>query len=619
MRAFLRATVAIFVLFFCWARPTLGADTWTEVRSPHFRVVGNAGEKSERHVADQFEEMRDLFQRFLPKFHVDPGKPFIIIALKNEDAMKAMLPDYWAAKDRAHPAGMFISGFDENLVILRTDVNGTGENPYHLVYHEYTHAIMRLNVHSLPVWLNEGLAEFYGNTHIGEHETEVGRVSPGQISILQRSTLIPITQLMGADARSPFYNERNQATIFYAESWAIVHYLMLDPEARKQEYFSKYLEAWLETYDGEAAAKSVFGDLNKFQERIDHYAHQMAFYFVREKLQESSSSPEDSTRSMTPAEVLATQADFLLHTAHVNDARRLLEQAAGQQPDLAAVHECMGLLQYMQYNNDESTKEFAKAAELDPHDFRPSFYQAEIILRKSGYSATTTPQIVSLLEKALELNPGFAPTHAFLSVAYRQGQATKEKALDAAKQANHRAPTVLAYAADVGYALMALGRDAEARSVGEQINKAAKSPQEKAVAQSYAKQLAHHEELAQKKQNDMPASSSDPSENSEEETSSPASSESDRRSSSGVASEDGLIQAVDCSPAPGAKMKFAILGKTLALSIGDVAKVEIRTGGKTASSETPSCSQWSGRKAKITFRSSSDGTSDGEIVAIEFF
>ena len=43
--------------------------------------------------------------------------------------------------------------------------------------------------------------------------------------------------LLQVSETSPFYNEKNPASVFYAESWAIVHYLLLDPEARRADLF----------------------------------------------------------------------------------------------------------------------------------------------------------------------------------------------------------------------------------------------------------------------------------------------------------------------------------------------------------------------------------------------
>jgi Protein of unknown function (DUF1570) len=205
------------------------------VRTPHFTVASNAGEKEARRIANQFEEIRAVFQSTFPKMRVDPGEPLIIIAVRNEDSLKVLLPDYWASKGRVHPAGIYISHSDESFAALRTDISGSAENPYHSLYHEYAHAIVRLNFSDLPVWLNEGIAEFFGNTVVDDRETDVGRVGREQLVLLNRTPLIPIEQLMNADIRSPLYNESNHASIFYAESWAIVHYLLLDPEATKKK------------------------------------------------------------------------------------------------------------------------------------------------------------------------------------------------------------------------------------------------------------------------------------------------------------------------------------------------------------------------------------------------
>src|SRR5437870_1074966 len=158
--------VWLYCLLGVLAWPAAGADrTWVEVTGPHFTVISNAGEKQARRVAEQFEQIRAVLGSGL-KLRVDPGKPFIILALKDSDSFKALLPQFWETKNHAHPAGVFHSGIEKHYVTLRLDVNGTGDqdNPYHVVYHEYVHMLIGLSYRSLPLWLNEGLAEFYGNT-----------------------------------------------------------------------------------------------------------------------------------------------------------------------------------------------------------------------------------------------------------------------------------------------------------------------------------------------------------------------------------------------------------------------------------------------------------------------
>src|SRR5271168_3499344 len=101
-------------LFLACALPGFAraADNWVEVRSPHFTVSSNAGEKQARRIANQFEEIRVIFHTEFATLRIDPGKPLLVIAVKNEDSMKVFLPDYWISKDRSKPAGMFVPGFD---------------------------------------------------------------------------------------------------------------------------------------------------------------------------------------------------------------------------------------------------------------------------------------------------------------------------------------------------------------------------------------------------------------------------------------------------------------------------------------------------------------------------
>src|SRR6267143_919284 len=76
---------------------------WIEVRSPHFVVSSNAGEKEARRIADQFEQ-------------------------------------------------------------------------FHALHYQYAHALLHLNFTGLPLWIDEGVAESYGNSRLGEKESKVGTI-----------------------------------------------------------------------------------------------------------------------------------------------------------------------------------------------------------------------------------------------------------------------------------------------------------------------------------------------------------------------------------------------------------------------------------------------------------
>jgi hypothetical protein len=76
-----------FVPFLAGARASAAADVnqgWLEVRSPHFVVSSNAGEKEARRVADQFEKIRSLFHPACATLSVDTAQTVLILPAKNE-------------------------------------------------------------------------------------------------------------------------------------------------------------------------------------------------------------------------------------------------------------------------------------------------------------------------------------------------------------------------------------------------------------------------------------------------------------------------------------------------------------------------------------------------------
>ena len=56
-------------------------------------------------------------------------------------------------------AGYFIPLPEEHRIVM----SGTGrrEFTFYVIFHEYTHLLVDQNVRRLPLWLHEGLAEFY--------------------------------------------------------------------------------------------------------------------------------------------------------------------------------------------------------------------------------------------------------------------------------------------------------------------------------------------------------------------------------------------------------------------------------------------------------------------------
>lgn len=56
---------------------------------------------------------------------------------------------------------------------------------------------------------------------------DLERVLAGYRTLLAGANWIPMDELVAADQASPYYNEANKVSIFYAQSWALTHLLMM--------------------------------------------------------------------------------------------------------------------------------------------------------------------------------------------------------------------------------------------------------------------------------------------------------------------------------------------------------------------------------------------------------
>src|SRR5215469_11619106 len=177
-----KLAVLMVIATACMAPARDKVENWIQVQSPHFVVATNGSEKQARKIADQFERMRSLFHALFPNLKIDPSSPIIVIAVKDEKDFRALEPQEYLAKGSLQLGGLFLRAADKNYVLLRLDAQG--EHPYSTVYHEYTHLLLS-KAEWMPLWLNEGLAEFYENTDIDETDARLGQPSVEDIRFLR--------------------------------------------------------------------------------------------------------------------------------------------------------------------------------------------------------------------------------------------------------------------------------------------------------------------------------------------------------------------------------------------------------------------------------------------------
>ncbi len=594
-------------------------QTWTEVRSPHFVVVTNASAKQGRRVADQFEQERAVFQMLVPHARLDPGVLFLILAVKDEKSLPDLLPAYWEKKGLMHPAGYFASGQDKHYVALRMDVQG--DTPYHVLYHEYVHLLVRLNFEHIPVWLNEGLAEFYGNMSIGEKEVTLGNYSLSHLMQLRQSKLLPLDVLFLADAHSPYYNEENKASVFYAESWALVHYLMLGKDAAHSGQLVQYLKLIQEKkLDALEAARSAFGDLGQLFRTLSGYWRQESFPYLRMKSPALLTDNDFPTREIPAAESLAVRGDFYVHTQRPVEARDILQQAQALDPKLASIYESFGLLALHEGNIAQATESFARAAELDSHSFLAQYFAAIAAIQQAG-SPDDLDRAETRFKRAIELNPDYAEAYSSLAHVYLLRGDNLEKALEFAQAAVSLEPGTIAYRLNLGYVLLRMRRTADALAIGQRILAQATTEQDRLAARSFLDQVRQFSEYLEgsqvpERRGSPRGSAPPPSSTTGETKAGPSQSPTASPPTGKRVTLIGQISDVTCE---GFALHLDVIssGQTQKLYARNYARIEYLSLGWEPPKNFNPCDHLKGHRARITFVAAENRADPGEIVEIE--
>ncbi len=407
--------------------------------------------------------MRYVFASQFPQFRLDSGAPLTIFAARDEQTARDLEPAIWKSK-RAKPAGVFHHSWEKQYVMVRLDA--TGLSPRVEVYHEYTHSILHLNSHWLPTWLDEGLAEFYGYTRFEPHKIYIG--APTVRANALQGTPIPIEDLMSSDKVGSFYRDQRQAEMFYAESWALVHYMMFGPGMDRGAKLNEFFRLLQQGTDQKKAFVQVFGDFAAMDKAFDIYIRSFAFHAAVIQSPPQISDKDFTSHPLTMAQTEAELAGFYLWTHDLKDARRLVAKALKDDPKLGLAHEEDGFLLFADGLDTVARDEFAQAYALDSSLYLSLFAKSMLSPMANSNAPMDEAAFNAALSKVADLNPQFAP--AFVQLArleLREGN--PQKAFGLARRAEELEPSRAGYHLLSGQILLRMGKDAEAAHFAQYV------------------------------------------------------------------------------------------------------------------------------------------------------
>lgn len=513
-------------------------------------------------------------------------------------------------------AGLFLRAPEKNYVLLRLDAEG--EHPYATVYHEYTHLISGRAQEWMPLWLNEGLAQFFENTDINDKAVLLGQSSAGDLYVLQQNRMIPLTTLFTVDHNSPYYHQEDKGSIFYAESWALTHYLEVKDYQEKTHRLLDYLQLVANKIDAVNAATRTFGDLKKLQSSLETYVSQRGLGYFRMPGGTDVDDSAFTVRTLTLTQADASRADFLAYDQRYKDARALLERILRDDPNNVSARETMGFLEFREGKLDQAQKWYEQAVKLDSQSFLAHYYFAVIAMREGLSSADRQTQIEASLRAAIKLNPSFAPAYDQLAAFLGMQRRNLDEAHTLSLQAVQMDPGNVGFRMNAANLLMQMERPKDAIAVLQNALKLAASPEQTASMQNQIASFQQYQASRARAAEEYREASQESSAQGTEQLAGPPAPEPPEDNRHGPRrTVNGTLRDVQCSESVTMKLRVESAKKPVLLRARNYYKIQFSALNFTPKRELNPCKDIEGMKARVEFFEALSESAEGQIVSIE--
>ncbi|MGZ4789068.1 MAG: tetratricopeptide repeat protein [Terriglobales bacterium] len=582
------------------------ASTWVEVRSRHFQVVSDAGESQARAVTERFEQMRGVFGTMFHKRNLNSPQPLQIVVFRNQDEFMRFVP-MWKGKP-VSLTGFFQGSDDKNFI----GIEMSSSDPFGTVCHEYAHLLLRNNFPVMPLWFEEGFAEYFATLKVNRDQVEIGSLPAQYAALLTSTQWMPITALLSVQHNSDAYNENHRRSMFYAESWLAVDYLL--SKNRLVDAF-KYLHLTeIENVAVPEAMQQAFGMTPEaFTKALrDHLASHPAA--TRMPVPELIDRPYNAS-NLNDLQAATVLADMHAHSKdHAQEALAEFQAILQKDPANTAANRGLGYWYLSHDQYDEAAHAFQKAVVTNDEDAQLHYLVAYLMNRKAlkTGSAPDNPMVMRReLERAIQLDASIADAHNLLAFAL-----AADNKFDMAIQAEIKAielnPSAEMYQANLAHLYIKAERWDDAEAVLKRLQTAS-DPKVRDNATENLAALKKNQEMAAEQKRARAAGVTDPT---APQWKLPSDMKSQAQPEETDAKPDtrktlymyGQLESVDCSRDPAAVLTVREGPKLMKLRTSDYRKLIVMGADEF------SC-DWRGKKVLVNYKAT--GKSDGDLVTLE--
>src|ERR1700736_6166336 len=230
----------LLALVFCFPGRAAEPSPWLEIHSIHFTVITDAGDKKGREVAVRFEQMRAVFATLLGKERLHQSVPLTILAFDNDKSYYQVAP--LRKGQPIEVPGFFLPGDDQDFIVLSL----SEDESWRAVAHDFAEMLLNYNYPPAQGWFDEGLSEYFSSIRVDNKYVELGtdpelfpsttrdllgnqrdsRAPKSLTELLAAQVWLSLSDLFSMKHDTSTRNEGSHHTLYYAESWIVMHYLL---------------------------------------------------------------------------------------------------------------------------------------------------------------------------------------------------------------------------------------------------------------------------------------------------------------------------------------------------------------------------------------------------------
>jgi hypothetical protein len=192
-------------------------EEWIRVRSPHFELISSAGEKRTRDIALRLETLAAALAQLHPRLTVAPSVTRVLIFSRRRESQPWF--DMLVNRQAVNVSGVFVQQRGGGTIVLDSSRDWASDRT---AFHELVHTLLTTGDARPPLWLDEGLAEYFGNAELRADSVWAGQPIRHHVDLLQRMKAPSLEQLVAVKHEEA----AGGSPQFYAASWAAVDWLI---------------------------------------------------------------------------------------------------------------------------------------------------------------------------------------------------------------------------------------------------------------------------------------------------------------------------------------------------------------------------------------------------------